>query len=180
MSHKTSKIKLLTDMKKIVISILPVLMVACVSQNREIEIGLKERIHHDDFEYSVQNYLVSRFLKNGNDTLKAKGVFYMITFRTENLAMRVNHKWDNSIAFIVDEKDRIYENEPKVQEFYENARPFGLKEKYVTPAGGSGSTILAFDIPFDATRPWLKVRGKILMGDVLNGARFKRMRIRLF
>jgi hypothetical protein len=36
-------------------------------------IGLNQNIHHDDFEYSVSNYIVARFLKAGNDTLKVRG-----------------------------------------------------------------------------------------------------------
>ena len=153
---------------------------ACNRDKREFVIGLNERIHHDDFEYSVSNYLVSRFLKNGPDTLRAQGVFYLVTFRIDNLAMRVDHKWDNSIAFIVDEKGRIFENKTDVQQFYEKSNSFGLRESYITPAGKSDSTILAFDLPFDVTKPYLKVRGEILMGDMFDGARFRKMRIRLY
>lgn len=167
-------------MRKAVIFILPVFICSCNSGHREIEIRIKDRIHHDDFEYSVQNYFVSRFLNNGSDTLRAKGIFYMILFRTDNLAMRVDHKWDNSIAYIMDEKGRTYEDDPEVQEFYDHARPFGLRNKYITSAGSSDSTILAFDLPFDVTKPCLKVRGEILMGDVLDRARFRKMRIRLY
>ena len=167
-------------MKIIYFIIISVLLTACNQDKREYVIGLNERIHHDDFEYSVSNYLVSRFLKNGPDTLKAQGVFYLVTFRTDNLAMRVSHEWDNNIAYIVDERSRIFENKKEVQQFYEKSHPFGLKENYITPAGKSDSTILAFDLPFDVTKPYLKVRGEILMGDMFDRARFRRMMIRLY
>jgi hypothetical protein len=172
--------KYINAMKFGYLLIFSVLLTACNQDKREYVIGLNERIHHDYFEYSVSNLLVSRFLKNGPDTLKAQGVFYMVTFRTDNLAMRVSHKWDNSIAYIVDERGRIFENKTDVQQFYEKSHSFGLKEEYITPAGRSDSIILAFDLPFDVTKPYLKVRGEILMGDMFDRARFRRMRIRLY
>lgn len=161
--------------------LLPLMLMNSCNRNKDIYIiGIGEKIHHDDFEYSVTNYLVSRFLKNGRDTIKAGGVFYMVNFRTDNLAKRVSHKWDNSIAVIVDEKGRVFENLPEVQKFREKACPFGLKEKYITQAGRSDSTVLAFDLPFDVTKPYLKVRGGILMGDIFDRARFRRTFVKLF
>jgi hypothetical protein len=172
--------KIIMMMKIIYLIFFSVLLTACNQDKREYIIGLNERIRHDDFEYSVSNYMVSRFLRNGPDTLKAQGVFYLVTFRTDNLAMRVSHKWNNNIAYIVDEKGRTFENKPDVQQYFEKTNPFGLKENYITTAGRSDSTIIAFDLPFDVTKPCLKVKGEILMGDMFDGARFKRMRIKLY
>lgn len=156
------------------------LLVSCNSNKMEYVIGVGERIHHDDFEYSVTDYIVTRFLKNGNDTLKAKGMFYLATFKVENKAMRVNHNWNNSVAYIIDGKGNIYENQKDVQQYFEKINPFGLKETYNTMAGGSDSTILAFDLPFGVTKPYLRVRGEILMGDVFDKARFRKMIVKLF
>jgi hypothetical protein len=124
--------------------------------------------------------MVSRFLKNGADTLHARGMFYVVRFKVENRAMRVGHRWDNSIGYIVDERGNKYENISAVQQFFEKSKPFGLKELYNTHAGTADSTYLAFDLPFTVTKPWLKVRGEILMGDFFAGAKFKKARIRLF
>jgi hypothetical protein len=172
--------KFINAMKINYLLIFSVLLTACRQGKTDYVIGLKQNIHHDDFEYSVSNYLVSRFLNNGKDTLNAQGVFYMVTFRTDNNAMRVDHKWDNSIAYIVDERGRIFENKTDVQQFYEKSHSFGLKDKYITPAGRSDSTILAFDLPFNVTRPCLKVRGETLMGDMFDRGKFRRMMIKLF
>ena len=156
------------------------LLTSCNSSKREYVIGIGERIHHDDFEYSVSDLIISRFLRNGRDTLYAKGMYYIVRFKVENNAMRVSHEWDNSIAYIVDEKAGSFENVPEVQKFLEKSKPFGLKEKYITPAGAADSTFIAFDLPFNVTMPYLKVKGEILMGDFFDAALFRRVRIKLF
>ena len=161
-------------------SLLVALLGSCNSNKMEYVIGVGEKIHHDDFEYSVTDYIVTRFLKNGNDTLKAKGMFYLITFKVENKAMRVNHNWNNSVAYIIDGKGNVYENQKDVQQYFEKINSFGLKETYNTMAGRSDSTILAFDLPFSVTKPYLRVRGEILMGDVFDKARFRKMMVKLF
>ena len=154
--------------------------ISCNSNKREYVVGIGERIHHDDFEYSVSDIVISRFLRNGTDTLHARGIFYLVNFKVENNAKRVSHEWDNSIAYLVDERSGTFQNDPEIQKFYEKSKPFGLKEKYVTPAGSADSTYLAFDLPFSVTMPYLKVKGDILMGDVFDGALFRRIRIKLF
>jgi hypothetical protein len=161
--------------------LIPLLFLTSCNSNKTFNIiGVGERIHHDDFEYSVSNYMVTRFLKNGTDTLKAKGMFYLVTFRVENRAMRVGHNWDNSIGYIVDGAGGKYGNLPQVQQFFEKSHPFGYRENYNTPAGASDSAYLAFALPFTVTRPFFMVRGETLMGDMLERGKFRRTMIRLF
>jgi hypothetical protein len=167
-------------MKQTLPFLILLLLTSCNSNRTEYVIGVRQNIHHDDFEYSVSNYIVTRFLKNGNDTLFARGVFYLVNFKVENRAKRVNHEWNNSTAYLIDERGNIYDNISNVQQFFNKSYHFGLKEKYITPAGTSDSTFLAFDLPFDATRPFLKVRGEILMGDFFDRASFRRVRIKLY
>lgn len=167
-------------MKHFFIILIAFLLISCTSNKKEYMIGVGDRIHHDDFEYSVTNYFVTRFLKNGTDTLKAEGMFYMVKFRIENRAMRVGHNWDNNIGFIVDGSGGKYENVPQVQQYFEKSNPFGYSEKYNTPAGASDSTYLAFDLPFTVTKPYFMVRGETLMGDIFDSGKFRRMMIRLF
>lgn len=156
------------------------LLTSCNSKRNINIIGIGDRIHHDDFEYSVTNYMVTRFLKNGSDTLKADGMFYLVGFRVENRAKRVGHNWDNNIGFIVDGKGGKYENLPKVQQFLEKSSPFGYREKHNTPAGATDSTYLAFDLPLTVTMPFFMVRGETLMGDMFDRGKFRRTIIRLF
>jgi len=139
-------------------------------------IGLKEKIHHDDFRYSVQN--VEKTERIGD--IKSKGMFYLVTFRVENEAKRVDHKWDNYIAITVDENGTIYKNIYDMQINLKKAKDFNLKEKYITSAGKSEETILVFDIPNDVKEPYLKVNGDFLMGDLFDGSQFKKTKIKLF
>jgi hypothetical protein len=156
------------------------LLTSCSSHRKEYVIGIGEKIHHDDFEYSVTNLIITRFLKNGKDTLHANGMYYLVKFKVDNNAKRVNHEWDNSIAYISDEKAGTFENIPEVQQYFEKFEPYGLKDIYITPAGSADSTYLAFDLPFNVTMPYLKVKGSILIGDVFDGALFRRVRIKLY
>ena len=162
--------------------IIPVvlLLTSCTSNKTGYVINVGDRIHHDDFEYSVSNYMVSRFLKNDTDTLNANGMFYVVTFRVENMARRIGHNWDNNIGYIIDEHGIKYDNLPKVQQFLEKSHPFGYLDKYNTLAGASDSTYLAFDLPVTDTRPFFMVRGETLMGDVFNSGKFRKIMIRLF
>lgn len=151
-----------------------------VSCNRKTEISLNEPIKHDDFEYSVTDYVLTRFIRSGNDTLNARGMFYLVNFQVKNKALRVSHKWDNRTACLVDEDGNTYENDPQAAQFYCRSIGTTQQESFSTPAGNTESAILAFDVPFSVTRPCIKVRGYILMGDVFNFGRFRRMKIKLY
>lgn len=167
-------------MKPTLVFCLMLILSSCNTNNNGDIIGLNQNIHHDDFEYSVSNYIVTRFLKSGNDTLNARGAFYLVNFRVENRALRVSHTWDNSIGYIIDERGKTYEDIGEVQLFWDKAKKFGFSEQYTTQPGTTDSTWLAFDLPLNVTKPCLKVRGSTLMGDVFDRAKFRRMRIRLY
>ena len=153
---------------------------ACSSHKKEKIIELNQNIHHDDFEYAVTNFSKTTLITSGNDTIRAKGNFYIVHFRVINKAMRVNHKWDNSIAYLVDENGNHYENNKVYQLVLNRSIPFGWQEMYNTPHGQTDTTILVFDLPVDITQPYLMVRGDILMGDAFDGARFKKIKVKLF
>ena len=152
----------------------------CSTGKREETIGLSQNIHHDDFEYAVTNFTKANLLAYGNDTIKAAGNFYFVHFRVINKALRVNHQWNNSIGYLVDDKGNRYENNTKCQLILDKSSPFGWKEMYNTPHGNTDSIILVFDLPGNITQPHLMVRGDILMGDALDGGKFKRTKVRLF
>ncbi len=157
-----------------------ILLASCSSNRQEYVIGIGERIHHGNFEYSASEIIITRFLKNGSDTLHAKGVFYLVKFKVENNSKHTGHEWDKSIAYIIDDRAGSFQNIQEVQEFYEKSKPFGLRGKYNTAPGTADSTYLAFDMPFSVTMPFLKIKGDILIGDIFDGALFRRVRIKLF
>lgn len=144
-------------------------------------IGIRENIHHDDFEYSVRSLLAAGSLNQHEMTASpGDSIYYLVRFRVQNRALRVAHKWDNSIAYIKDEPGNRYENDLFGQVTLEKTLHFGWKEDYSTQAGSSDSTILVFRLPGNVRKPCLMVRGETLMGDVLNRCRFRKMRVRLY
>jgi hypothetical protein len=147
---------------------------ACSGPERVISV--RQTIHHDDFEYSVES--VETMDRIGDR--RPAGRFYVVTFQVENRARAVNHRWGNDIAYLVDERGREYENDVNAQMALAHVDPFARKDSYVTPAGVTERTRLVFDVPRAVHEPYLKVRGFLLMGDVFDGDQFRRTRVKLF
>lgn len=154
--------------------------ISCSSDKKGETIGLNQNIHHDDFEYSVTSFSKTPEIISVQDTIKASEIFYLVHFKVVNNALRVGHTWDNSIAYIIDENGNRYENLKDRQQVLNNSLPFGLKENYNTPHGSVDTTILVFELPADIMEPCLMVSGGTLMGDVFDGGRFRRVKIKLF
>jgi hypothetical protein len=151
-----------------------VIISSCTAKEKVI--GLRENIHHDDFEYSVQS--VDKTDRIGN--LHARGVFYLVAFQVENRAKRVDHRWTNDIAYVQEETGIRHGNDAQAQRELNRIRSFGLKDEYVTPAGSIETTLLVFDLPTNAVAPCLQVRGSVLMGDVFDGGQYRTVKVRLF
>ena len=135
-----------------------------------------EPIRHDDFFYTV--LAAQRVAGIGNRL--AAGQFLVVHFEVRNRAARVPHTWTNDIAYLRDANGRHHENDIALQQELDGLHPFRWAAEYVTAAGTSRSTMLVFDVPGDAARPLdLMVHGELLIGDVLDGVRFRRTRVRL-
>ena len=133
-------------------------------------------IRHDDFLYTV---LTAQPVGRIGDKV-ASGQFLVVYFEVANRAARVAHSWSNAIAYLVDASGRLYENDVTLQQALDQSGPFRWAAEYVTPPGTSEATMLVFDMPVDAPRPVdLMVRGELLMGDILDGVRFRRTRVRM-
>jgi hypothetical protein len=149
------------------------ILISC--SGKEKVIGLNEQIHHDDFEYSVLAVEKAGYI----GSVKSSGTFYIITFQVENRAKRVEHEWNNSIAYLVEGSGKEYENQPELQKNLQQSRSFLLKDRYVTPAGKTESTILVFEVPAGPKELYLKVRGDLLMGDLFDGGQFKHTMVKI-
>ncbi|AMY07102.1 hypothetical protein LuPra_00269 [Luteitalea pratensis] len=144
------------------------------SQDPLLAVG--EPIRHDDFLYTV---LAARRV-DAIGSRAARGQFLVVHFGVTNRAMRVSHTWTNHIAYLVDANGHRLENDDTLQQQLDGLHPFGWAAEYVTAAGAKRSTMLVFELPADVARPLdLMVRGELLMGDVFDGARFRRSRVRL-
>ena len=157
-------------------SILAVAVLWAGCSREEPILGVGRSIHHDDFEYTVES--LDKMAQIANR--KAEGIFYLVTFRVDNRAKRVNHRWNNDIAYIVDLQGRHYENDPDAQRALATLEGLDLREQYVTPPGGTDRALLVFDLPSNVDEPWLMVRGSFLMGDVFDLGHYVRARVRLF
>jgi hypothetical protein len=113
-------------------------------------------------------------------TKKANGTFYVVMFKVQNDAKKVEHEWDNSVVYVVDENGKEYENNVELQKEFSRINYEQYKEKHVTAAGTSDSTVMVFDIPLNVKQPYVKFRGSFLMGDLFDGNQFKNSRIKLF
>jgi len=137
-------------------------------------LSVGEPIRHDDFLYTVLAAQPVEAIGN------RRGQFVVVHFAVTNRALRVSHRWTNHIAYLVDAADHRHENDDTLQRQLEAQHPFGWHAEYVTAPGAKQSTMLVFELPSDAPKPLdLMVRGELLMGDVLDGARFRRARVRL-
>lgn len=175
------KRKIFFMLNGIAVIFLSVILTSCSGNNEKYVIGLNQNIHHDDFEYSVTSFHRTSSLIPSPDTIATTtGNYYLVRFKVENRALRVDHRWDNSIAYIVDEVGKRYENSKEDQKILDESSHFGWQEQYKTRFGTSDSTILVFNLPSSVTKPYLMVRGGILMGDVFDRARFRKIRIKLF
>jgi hypothetical protein len=143
-------------------------------------IGLNQNIRHDDFNYRVTLVERRKTIHSGTDEMVANGEFLIVTFTVENDAARVGHIWDNNIAYILTDAGGKFENNADAQQLLNAAEPFHWQDQYNTPHGETESTRLVFDIPGHTNKAYLKVRGEMLMGDVFNLNRFKRIKIKLF
>ncbi len=159
---------------------LAISFVSCNTDKRSDIIGLNQNIHHDDFEYSVTSFSKTSEIIAEKDTLRTNDIFYLVHFKVVNEALRVGHQWDNTIAYLVDEKGNRYENIKEVQDALDRSLHFGVKNIYNTPHGSADSTILVFNLPDGVKKPYLMVRGESLMGDVFDAGHFRKVKVALF
>lgn len=148
------------------------LTISCRNDSENLELGLNESIHHDDFEYLVTDFEI---LPIDEYTKR-----YRVKFKVINNSKVAEHSWNNSIAYIVDSKGNIYNNNKELQNKLNEREPFGWQTEYHTHPKSDETTTLIFDLPVQVTKPYLKVTGKFLIGDVLDLNQYKRMKVRLF
>lgn len=163
-------------MKKITrASVLFIALVSCSAETKEIESG--EAIRHDDFQYIVTSYSVVKQIGN---VQAANKNYYMVHFKVVNNAVRVSHTWDNAVAYVIDEKGNIYENQSSLQAELQKVGGFNLKDSYTTPFQTSDTTVFVFEVPDNITKSYLMVRGETLMGDFFDGNQFRKTKVKLF
>ena len=168
------------SMKKLAhTSVLLILLMSCSSETKERIINPGESIRHDDFFYSVTGFGVVKQIGVHQDSVGHNN-FYIVNFKVVNQAVRVDHPWNNSVAYLKDEKGNVYENQASLQAELNKMSPFNLKDNYVTTFQSMDTTVFVFEVPQYVKYPYLMVRGETLMGDFFDGNQFSKTKIKLF
>jgi hypothetical protein len=142
-------------------------------------IGLGEQIRHDDFFYSVTGVKKSKTIGEEDQRVTAQGTFYIVSLKVENKAVRVDHRWDISMAHIEDEAGRKYHPFAEGQEAWDEMLGAKNAARHTTPAGASETADIVFDLPADVKNPGLKIWKDVLMGDVLDGVAYRKVKVAL-
>ena len=124
------------------------LLVMLVVLNRRDEtISHNQEIQYDDFVFSVLSVRQARFVGDGEGRVKPSGVFYIVTLKVANRAVRVDYKYKRDCALLVDEQDIEYPPSPEGQAALEETlNPSALCSAPI-PAGADCVTEVVFDIP---------------------------------
>ncbi|MEO8512498.1 MAG: hypothetical protein ABI543_02955 [Ignavibacteria bacterium] len=162
--------------KIVLFSYMLALIVFAQCSSKEKSLGVGDKVQHDDFFYSIQKVLKTPDFVGK----KSNGTFYVIMFKVQNDAKRVEHGWDRNVVYVTDENGKEYENNTELEKEYCRINYESYKEKYVTKAGSSDSTVIVFEIPNDVKQPYVKYRGDFLMGDMFDGNQFKNSKVKLF
>ena len=142
-------------------------------------IGLGEEIRHDDFFYSVVDVKKQKSIGEGENLVASKGVFYVVTLKVENKAIRVNHEWDISMASVEDDAGGKYRRSLEGQEAWDETQGVKNAARHMTPPGASETAEIVFDLPVDVKNPGLKIWKDILMGDVFDGVAYRKVKVAL-
>jgi len=130
------------------------------AESTPIEVSSGTRVRHDDYAFILDRVA----LKTQTDGSRAVAV----TLRVENDAKRVAYVWQASTAYAVDSAGRHYAADRQASSA---ARSI--------PAGERATVGLVYRVPADASDLHLAFWDGILMGDVLDGVRYARLRLPL-
>lgn len=155
------------------------LYIAYVLTRPEKVIGFGEKIHHDDFDYSVLKVEKLKTLGDGTRSVSTQGTFYVVTLKVENNAIRVNHQWDISMAYVADQTGRKYHHSVKAQESWDDAKGVQNTALHNTPHGSFETADIVFDLPENVQNPCLKIWKDVLMGDMFDGVAYRRVKVQL-
>ena len=132
-------------------------------------------IRQDDFTYTVTSARKTSTIGNGSQQVHARGVFFVVTVRLDNHALRVPFGWDDDIVRIVDASGRSYHVAASAQAVL--AAQSAVDR--TIPAGEHASFQIAVDAPRDIQRPAVAFENGILMGDAFDLVAYRRVAVAL-
>src|SRR5579864_5602872 len=126
-------------------------------------VNLGTPIRQDDFTYTVTNARKASELTVGSRSIKARGIFYIVTVRLDNHAVRVPFEWDDNIVHLIDNSGHSYDISDVAQSVFDRQNSYRS-----VPAGDSASFEVVFDLPRQVQRPVVVFKNGILMGDAFD------------
>jgi hypothetical protein len=126
-----------------------------------IVIAVGTPVRQDDFSYTVTRVVKHRDKEN---------IAYEVTIRVDNHAKVVDYQWRDAIASVTDSAGRQYRALPDQRDG---------SDRPPIAAGDSAQYTLTYMLPATAQRPMMQYSNGILMGDVFDGAAYRRAAIPL-
>ena len=124
-----------------------VLAMLVVLNRRDETVSLNQEIQYDDFAFSVQSVRNAAFVGTANSLVRPAGVFYIVTLKIANHAVRVDYKYKRDSALLIDERGNEYlpsaEGQPALEA---TLSPTAVCSAPI-PAGQSCVTEVVFDVP---------------------------------
>jgi hypothetical protein len=115
--------------------------------SRDETVSVNHEIQYDDFAFSVLSVRQAEFVGNGDNLVKPAGVFYIVTLKIANHAVRVDFKYKRNCALLLDERGKEYlpssEGQPALEATLSPAQLCSAS----IPAGQSCVTEVVFDVP---------------------------------
>ena len=143
---------------------------------RDQNVGLNQEIQYDDFAFSVLGARKASVLGKG-DSQAADGVYYVVTIKVANHAVRVDYTFKKKAAILIDESGREFHVSPSGQFALESSE--GHHCSAPIPAGGSCVIDVVFDVPKSANVSQLRISEGGLAGDILDVIFYGKKRIEL-
>lgn len=134
------------------------LLAMLVLLNRRDEtVSLNHEIQYDDFAFSVISVRQAQFVGNGNSVVKPGGVFYIVTLKIANHAVRVDHNYKRDCALLIDERGWEYLPSSEGQPALETTLSPAALCSAPIPAGQSCVTEVVFDVPVGVRPSQLRI-----------------------
>ena len=152
------------------------LAVLALLNRRDQAVGLNQEIQYDDFAFSVLGLRKANALGK-DDSQAAGGVYYVVTIKIVNHAVRVDYTFKKKSAVLIDDQGREFHISPSGQQAIESIQ--GQRCSSPIPAGASCVIDVVFDVPKIANISQLRISGGGLAGDILDVIFYGKKRIEL-
>lgn len=143
---------------------------------RDQTVGLNQEIQYDDFAFSVLAVRKEGALGK-SDSPAPNGVYYVVTIKVANHAVRVDYRFKKNSAVLVDSLGREFHLSRNGQQALEATQ--GQQCNGAIPAGASCLIDVVFDLPADVRLSQLRISEGGLAGDILDVVFFGKKRIAL-